>query len=154
LEQLGVPLKWFGFVAAGMTLLQAAVLMKIDRVERLFGGKRAYLRMSSLIPGLALLGLAFAPSAWLAAPMMILISGFGLSRSTIISNYLHKHVDSARRATVVSSVGMTRQLFTAAVYPLVGWAAEKSLTWTFAALGAALLACAAASSVEEAHLLD
>jgi hypothetical protein len=40
------------------------------------------------------------------------------------------------------------------VYPLVGWAAEKSLTWTFAGLGASALACLAASSVEEAHLLD
>jgi hypothetical protein len=49
---------------------------------------------------------------------------------------------------------MARQLFTAAVYPIVGWAAERSLSGTFVGLGAAILACAAASSVEEAHLRD
>lgn len=54
----------------------------------------------------------------------------------------------------MSSVGMTRQLLMATAYPLVGWAAQRSLSWTFAGLGAAILASAAASSVEEAHLLE
>jgi len=154
LGQLGVPIVFFGFVTAGMTLCQSAVLLRIESVERLFGGARRYLFVSALIPGLAYLVLAYAPLPALAAPLIVLISGFGLSRSAILNNYMHKHVDSSRRATVLSAVSMTRQLFTAAVYPIVGWAAEKSLTWTFAGLGAAVLACAAASSVEEAHLLD
>jgi MFS family permease len=154
LKELGVPLIWFGFVTTGMTLCQSAILMRIESVERFFGGARRYLTLSALIPGLAYLALAFSPSPLLAVPLIVLISGFGLSRSAILNNYMHKHVDSSRRATVLSAVGMARQLFTASVYPLVGWAAEKSLTWTFAALGAAVLACSAASSVEEAHLLD
>jgi predicted MFS family arabinose efflux permease len=154
LKELGVPLVWFGFVTSGMTLFQTGVLLRIGSVERFFGGARRYLRLSALIPGLAYLALAFAPSPLLAVPMIVLISGFGLSRSAILNNYMHKHVDSSRRATVLSAAGMARQLFTAAVYPLVGWAAEKSLTWTFAGLGAAILACAAASPVEDAHLLD
>jgi predicted MFS family arabinose efflux permease len=153
LKELDVPLVWFGFVTAGMTLFQTGVLLNIEKVERFFGGARRYLTVSALIPGLAYLALAFASSPRLAVPMIVLISGFGLSRSAVLNNYMHKHVDSARRATVLSAAGMARQLFTAAVYPLVGWAAEKSLTWTFAALGAAILACAAASSVEEAHLI-
>lgn len=154
LKELGVPLIWFGFVTTGMTLCQSAVLMSIKDVERFFGGPRRYLTLSALIPGLAYLALACSPSPWLSVPMIVLIAGFGLSRSAILSNYMHKHVDSSRRATVLSAVGMARQLFTACVYPFVGWAAEKSLTWTFAGLGAAALACLAASSVEEAHLLD
>lgn len=154
LEQLGVPLVWFGFVTAGMTLFQSVVLVRIHDVERLCGGPRRYLLVSAAVPGLAYLALAFAPSRWLAAPLFVLVSGLGLSRSTILNNYMHKHVDSSRRATVLSSVGMARQLLTAAVYPLVGWAAEKSLTLTFAGLGGAILACAWASSVEDSHLLD
>ncbi len=154
LKELGVPLIWFGFVTTGMTLCQSFVLLRIESVERLLGGARRYLTLSALIPGLCYLALAFSPSPLLAVPMIVLISGLGLSRSAILNNYMHKHVDSARRATVLSAVGMTRQLFTASVYPIVGWAAEKSLTWTFAGLGAAALACLAASSVEEAHLID
>lgn len=154
LQELGVPLIWFGFVTAAMTLFQSGILLRIEAVERFCGGPRRYLALSALIPGLAYLGLAFAPSPRLAAPLAVLIAGFGLSRTAVLSNYMHKHVDSSRRATVLSAAGMARQLLTASVYPLVGWAAEKSLTWTFAGLGAAVLACAAASSVEDAHLLD
>ncbi|MDE2511491.1 MAG: MFS transporter [Elusimicrobia bacterium] len=154
LQQLGMPLVWFGFVTTGMTLFQSGILLRIEAVERLVGGPRRFLTVSGLIPGLAYLCLAFAPSARLAAPLFVLVAGFGLSRAAILNNYMHKHVDSARRATVLSAAGMTRQLLTAAVYPLVGWAAEKSLSWTFAGLGTAVLVCVAASSVEEAHLLD
>jgi MFS family permease len=154
LKELGVPLIWFGFVTTGMTLCQSLVLMRIEHVERFFGGARRYLSVSALIPGLAYLALAFFHSPGFAVPMIVLISGFGLSRSAILNNYMHKHVDSSRRATVLSTAGMARQLFTASVYPIVGWAAEKSLTWTFAGLGAAVLVCAAASSVQEADLLD
>ena len=154
LQQLGVPLVFFGFVTAGATLFQTAVLLNVSAFERFFGGPRRYLLWSALIPGVGYLALAAARSPWLAAPLVVLITGFGLSRSVLINNYMHKHVDSARRATVLSAAGMSRQLFTACVYPVVGWAAEKSLTATFAGLGAAVLACAAASSVQEAHLRD
>ncbi|MFI5346841.1 MAG: MFS transporter [Elusimicrobiota bacterium] len=154
LQQLGMPLVWFGFVTTGMTLFQSGVLFRIEAVERFCGGPRRFLAVSAVVPGLAYLLLALAPSAWFAAPLFVLVAGLGLSRSAILNNYMHKHVDSARRATVLSAVGMSRQLLTASVYPLVGWAAEKSLTWTFAGLGAAILACAAASSVEDSHLLD
>jgi len=154
LMELGVPLVFFGFVTAGATLFQSAVLLNVASFERFFGGPRRYLRWSAVIPGVGFLALAAARSPWLAAPLIVVVIGFGLSRSVLINNYMHKHVDSDRRATVLSAAGMSRQLFTAAVYPIVGWAAQKSLTWTFAALGAAVLACSAASGVEEAHLRD
>ncbi|OGS00993.1 MAG: hypothetical protein A2V88_16635 [Elusimicrobia bacterium RBG_16_66_12] len=154
LKELGMPLVFFGFVTAGMTLFQAVLLMRIADVERLCGGPRRFLLVSSVIPGLGYLALAAAPALWLAAPLFILIAAFGLSRSTILNNYMHKHIDGSRRATVMSSVGMTRQLLMATAYPLVGWAAQRSLSWTFAGLGAAILASAAASSIEEAHLLE
>lgn len=154
LQELGVPLVYFGFFTAGATMFQSAVLLNVSAFERFFGGPRAYLRWSAVIPGVCYLVLAAAHDVWLAAAPIILITGFGLSRAILINNYMHKHVDSDRRATVMSAGGMTRQLFTAAVYPVVGWAAQKSLTLTFGGLGIAVLACAAASSVEEAHLKD
>ena len=149
-----MPLIWFGFVTTGMTLCQTFVLLRIETVERIFGGPRRYLTLSALIPGLAYLALAAAPSPWTAAALTVLVAGFGLSRSAIINNYMHKHVESSRRATVLSAAEMARHLSMAAVFPIVGWAAEKSLSWTFAGLGAATLACAAASSVRESDLLD
>ena len=154
LKELGTPLVYFGLVTAGMTLFQAFLLMRIGDAERLCGGPRRFLFVSAIIPGLGYLALALAPTLWLAAPLFILIAAFGMSRSTILNNYMHKHVDGSRRATVMSSVGMTRQLLMAAAYPAVGWAAQRSLSWTFAGLGTAILVSAAASSVQEADLLD
>ncbi len=154
LQELGVPLVFFGFVTAGATLFQAAVLLNVSVFERFFGGPRRYLLWSALIPGACYLTLAFARAPLIVAALIVLVPGFGLSRSVLINNYMHKHVDSERRATVLSAASMARQLFTACVYPVVGWAAQKSLTWTFAGLGLAVLFCAAASSVEDEHLRD
>ncbi|MBI3566174.1 MAG: MFS transporter [Elusimicrobia bacterium] len=154
MKELGVPIFYFGFVAAAMTLTQAAVLGGVERLERLCGGPRRFLFVSATVPGLAFLALSAVSTRWLAPPLFMLVSGLGLSRMSVLDNYMHKHVDSARRATVMSAVGMARQLTMASIYPLIGWAAQRSLTWTFAGLGAAVLACAWASSVEEAHLLD
>lgn len=152
LRQLGAPIVSFGFAAAGMTLSQILVLNNVERLERLFGGTRRYLAFSALLPGLCFLALPFATHPVAAAALIVTITGFGMSRSVLISSYMHKHVDSARRATVLSTVGMARQLTGVVVLPLVGLLTKLSLEWTFAALGAAVLLCAAASSVEEAHL--
>ncbi len=154
LQALGVPLIAFGFAAAAMTLSQSAVLLNVERIERWCGGPRRFLFISAAAPGLAFLALSVVSSSWACAALFAVVSGLGLSRAAVLENYMHKHVESARRATVMSAVGMARQMLMAATYPLVGWAAEKSLSWTFAGLGAAILACAWASSVEEAHLLN
>jgi MFS family permease len=152
LKELGVGVAAYGFVTAAMTLSQIAVLSSPDRVERFFGGARRYLVWSAVIPGLAFLALPFATNPWAACALFVLIPAFGLSRSVVISNYMNKHIDAAKRATVLSTVGMGRQLMGVIVLPLVGLLTKASLGWTFAALGLAILACAWASSVEEAHL--
>ncbi len=135
-----------------MTLAQIAVLSSPDRIERFFGGARRYLIWSAVIPGLAFLGLPFATNPWAACALFVLIPAFGLSRAVVISNYMNKHIDSAKRATVLSTVGMGRQLIGVIVLPAVGLLTKLSLGWTFAALGTAILACAWASSVKEADL--
>lgn len=152
LRELGVGVAAFGFVVSAMTLSQIAILSAPDRVERFFGGTRRYLVWSAVIPGLAYLALPFATNPWAACALLVVIPAFGLSRSTVIANYMNKHIGSAQRATVLSTVGMGRQLTGVVVLPIVGLLTKVSLAWTFAALGVAALACAWASSVEEAHL--
>lgn len=152
LKELGVGVAVYGFVTAAMTLSQIAILSNPDRIEKFFGGARGYLTWSAVIPGLAFLALPFATDPWAASALFVLIPAFGLSRSVVISNYMNKHIDSAKRATVLSTVGMGRQLTGVIVLPIVGLLTKISLGWTFTALGAAILVCAWASSVEEAHL--
>lgn len=154
LGELGVPVAAYGFVTAAMTLSQIALLTNADAVERAFGGTRRYLLWSALIPGLCFLALPWARHPAAAIALLVPLAAFGLSRSTIISNYLHKQVDSPRRATAMSSVGMARQLCAAAALCLTGALVKLSLSAAFAVLGVLVLASAWASSVEEAHLKD
>ena len=152
LKELGLGVGVYGFVTAALTLSQIAVMSNSDAVERFFGGTRRYLIWSAVIPGLAFLALPFATNPWAACALFVTIPAFGMSRSVLISNYMNKHIGSAQRATVLSTVGMGRQLMGVAVLPVVGLLTKVSLPWTFAALGASILVCAWASSVEEAHL--
>lgn len=152
LRELGFPLAWLGFVATGGTLLQVLILSDLERVERLCGGPRRYLLLSSLVPALCFLALVFAPSPLWAIPFFILIPGVGLSRLSAVSVHMNRHVGSSMRATVLSSVGMSRQLLTGLVYPLVGWGATRSIPLTFAALGLAALACALLSPLRDSDL--
>lgn len=152
LREMGFPLAWLGFVATGGTLLQVLVLHDVDRAERLCGGARRYLFLSSLAPGLGFLALYFAPSPLWAIPFFVLIPGLGLSRLHVATAHMNKHVGSSMRATVLSSVGMSRQLLTGLIYPLVGFGAERNMRLTFLGLGVAGLLVALFSPLRDEDL--
>lgn len=154
LKTLGTPIAWFGVVVALCTGSQVIILSSVEKLERLCGGARRYLGWSAVLPGLSFLGLTLAGHPAAAIPLIVMTVAFGLSRWTIISNYMHKHIDSTRRATVISSISMARQIFSAVLYPLVGALEEWSLRGTFIVLGCAVLASAWLSQVEESHLLQ
>jgi hypothetical protein len=154
LSTLGVPIATYGFVSAAGCLLQVLILNNLARVERLFGGRRRYLAASTVIPGLAFMALTWTRDPLAAALLVVAVTGFGLSRNALISNYLNKHIESRLRATVLSTVGMLRQLFSAVLYPAVGVLAERSLPATLAVLGLGVLACGGLSRVQEGYLRD
>lgn len=154
LLSLGLPMAWLGFVFSAMTGSQILVANRFDVLERLTGGKRRYLLTSSLIPVLCYLLLPLTRRPLPAAGLFVILCAFGLSRSVLIGNYMNKHIDSANRATVLSSVGMLRKLFAAVLYPTVGLLSKWSVPGALAALGAVMLVCALASRVQEAHLTD
>lgn len=152
LRELGFPMAYFGFITSGATLTQVLVLSNLEAVERLCGGAKRYLLLSSLIPAAGFLVLYFIDRPLYAIPFFMIVPGIGLSRMTMSSTYMNKHVGSSMRATVLSSVGMGRQLLTGLIYPLVGWGAERSIPATFGALGLATLACALLTPLREEDL--
>lgn len=154
LKELGVPIGWFGFVTAAGTATQLVLMSQFERLERLLGGRKRYLLASALIPGVCYLLLAAARHPVAAAAGIVAVTGFGLSRSTLIGNYMQKHIESHHRATVLSSVGMARGIASAFVYPVVGLLAQWSLSGTLVILGSSMLLAAAVSRVTEDHLLD
>ncbi|TFG04444.1 MAG: hypothetical protein EU536_04590 [Promethearchaeota archaeon] len=66
---------------------------------------------------------------------IILVAGFGLSRTPLLINYINKHIPSPERATVNSTVNMFQMLAYIAAMLFVGYAQLWSLAMTLSLLG-------------------
>lgn len=87
--------------------------------------------------------LSLGRSAWVAMPAAFLIVGFKHLRAPLLSDLMNAEIASAHRATVLSGISMLERALIMAFYPLLGFLADRSLTWTFLLLGAATVAFAA-----------
>ena len=154
LMQVAFPIALFGVVHATIVTSEAAILHFLEKLEKLVGGKKNYLFISAVIPGVCYL-LIGASSSWIIVlPAMIAGMAFGLTRRTPMINYINKFVDSEARATTLSFINLSRSLMLAIINPVVGKAMDINLNLTFIGLGIILLAVAATSRIEEEMLLD
>jgi MFS family permease len=154
LERAGVGLTWFGPVHAVMCIGQIVILNNIARLESVLGSKRRLLLAGAVLPGVAFLILGMTTLIPAVLLCIWIAAGFGLSRTALFSSYMNKHIPSAHRATVLSCISMQRTLAIAIVNPIAGALADWSIPSTLLILGAAALALAAWSQIEEAHLID
>ena len=154
LQQLEVNLAYFGIIFAVITALEAVVMSNFGKLEKFVGSKKRYLALSALIAGIGFILLGLTANLLFSLILMVLIGGFGISRSVLISNYMNKYIETRNRATVLSTVSMFRSLGLAIAYPLVGLLVEWSLNYTFILIGVAIILVAAISRVEEEHLID
>ena len=142
LEKLHVPLSWFGVVSAALTGVQMLIIARLAALERFAGSPKAFLIGSSVICGLAYILLSTQPNVYLSIGLMMLVWGFGVSRLVPYQGHINRHVGSAHRATVLSSISMVDKLFRALVYPLAGWLLERSSSALLMGLGTAILVTA------------
>lgn len=154
LKQLGIPIIYFGFVHAGITGIQIPFLTNFERLEKFVGGKKRYLVSSALIAGTAFILLGINTYAPVTIILLIILSGFGLSRYVVFQSYINKHIESHNRATVLSAISMVDRFFRALLYPIVGLLVEWSLNYTLMIIGAAIIVFALISRVKEEHLID
>jgi MFS family permease len=154
LQQQNFPLFYFGFVHAGIVLAEIISLNTFEFMEKLCGSKKKYLLISSLIPGFCFIFLGFNNLVAITIFLIIMIGAFGLARQELFNHYMHKHIESHNRATVMSSVSMLERFALGIMYPLVGLSVEWSLSYTFVVLGILVLIATLVSRVEEGHLLD
>ncbi|MEM5814592.1 MAG: MFS transporter, partial [Candidatus Aenigmatarchaeota archaeon] len=120
LKNAGVPITYFGFVHAAMVLAEIIVLNNFGRLKRLFGSKRNFLIASTLIPGIMFVVAGTTTSLPVILLSILLIGGFGLTRSTLIQHYMNKHMPTARRATILSAASMLANFAIAAMDPFAG----------------------------------
>lgn len=154
LKDIGIPIYWFGFVCSLFTLVQVLILTNFSRLEAWVGGRRRYLFTSALLVGIGFLLVSWRPNAPLLVLGIILVSGFGLTRRTLLNNYMNKFIESDQRATVLSVVSMFNSLSLAILSLIWGYFLEAHLTLVLALFGGTSIFFALVSRVEEEHLLD
>lgn len=154
LAMAGVDIVWFGLVHTLMCLAQIAVLERVAFLEKWLGSKRRLLVITAVIAGLGFIALGFLSNAWLIAAVIVIVSGFGLARGPLFTNYLNKFITSEKRAIMLSMVSMLRTITIMVVNTLAGIAAYFSITKTMTGIGLMILMLVMISKVSEDHLID
>ncbi len=154
LQALNVPIAHFGFIHLVLVAGQILVLNSFSFFERISGGKKKYILLSAIIPGLLFILLGLTLNVYIAILSIILIAAFGLTRKTLFSSYMHKFIPSDKRAVVISTIAMISS-FTMAVNNLVtGFLVKWNLKYGLVILGLFIVVFSLVSRVKEEHLRD
>ncbi|MFW9828393.1 MAG: MFS transporter [Candidatus Thorarchaeota archaeon] len=148
LEALSFQLIFFGFVSTSMTVVQILFNNLIPNLESKINDKRKFLKMYTVIPGIAFILLALIHFIPVSIPLILIVIGFGFSRSLIFVKGINKQIETENRATVLSTINMIASLIRAILYPLVGYLVMWNLDITFLVLGVLIVIIAVFSKIK------
>ncbi len=154
LKNVGVDIVYFGFVHAGMSLVEILIINNFIRFEGWLGAKKRLLFFSAFLTGVAFIVLSFTRFMPLVVAAIILSAGFGLTRGPLFSSYMNKYIPSDKRATVLSTTSMLRTFAIVLVNTFAGLLADWSIPNTLLILGIATAIFAFLSRIKEEHLID
>jgi MFS family permease len=148
-REAAVQVAWNGVFGAGINVAGMILLWNASRLEVRLGLPRLLLT-TALVPGLLYLGLGIFRAPLFAFPAAFLIAGMKMLRAPLLSDLINRVVESRNRATMLSGVSMLERAVVFILYPLVGAAADRSLSTAFFGLGAATLLFAMLSHLPSA----
>jgi MFS family permease len=133
-REAALPIAANGLLGAGLNLLGMVLLWKAGALEARLGLGRL-LMITAVAPGCFYLALAgFRPPVFALVAAFIVV-GCKLLREPLLSDLINQRVESRRRATILSGVSLIERAVVFVLYPLVGLAADRSLSVAFAGLG-------------------
>jgi fucose permease len=150
-QRAGLKVTYLGWIGAGFNLFSAILLARVSLLEKALGIRRLLL-LSALLPGALFLALGFLHMAAFAIPALFVLVGCKLVRMPILNAFINRHIESANRATVISSVSLLERSLTFLLYPLVGLLADAALDYALWLLGALCLVFALATRLGDRHL--
>jgi hypothetical protein len=151
LETLGIALIFYGLVASSMTIIQILFNSLASRVGKV-KHKTLYLRLFTLVPGIAYILMAVVIFAPVSIALMLILIGFGFSRSIIFIKGVNDQIKTRNRATVISTINMFGSLIRTALYPLIGFLVSTNLSITFIILGIIIVFFGAITKLKNEHL--
>ncbi len=154
LKQFNVELAYFGVINALIVAGQIIVMNNFERLEKIFRSKSRYLFFSAFTSGIAFIFLGVNIYVVPAVVAMVIISGFGISRFVLVSNYMQKHIESQNRATVTSAASMLERFGLAVIYPVIGLMVDWSLSYTLVIIGTVIVIFSLIPKIKESYLID
>ncbi|MFX1308772.1 MAG: MFS transporter [Promethearchaeota archaeon] len=152
LEALNFQLIFYGFVSTGMTLIQIVFNNIVPTLENKINDKRKFLKFYTIIPGIAFILMALIHFIPVSILLILIVIGFGFSRSLIFVKGINMQIESENRATVISTINMIASLIRAILYPLVGYLVMWNLNMTFILLGVLIIIFALISRIKSEHI--
>jgi MFS family permease len=154
LKLAGIDIVFYGFVAAGMCVLEILIIQNFGRIEKLLRSKKRLLFLTTFATGLSFVVLGLTNNIYAVLIGILVAAAFGVTRGPLFINYINKYTPSNKRATVISTTSMFRSLALVVLYPLIGFLADTSIYLTLLIIGILLLAFSFVSRVKEEHLID
>ncbi|MFH0969986.1 MAG: MFS transporter [Candidatus Diapherotrites archaeon] len=153
IQNAGVSIAYFGLVHTGIIIAEVGLLALYPRIEKKLGKKRKLLFYTSILTGVFFIIAGITTNIPLLLLAIFLGGGIGLTRRPILMAYMQHYIPSDKRATIGSGISMLRTLSIAGANLIVGKLAEWNIPNTMIILGAAAIAFAMISKVEEEQLI-
>ena len=135
-----------------MTAIQIVFNNIIPTLENKVNNKKGFLQMYTIIPGIAFILMALIHLIPVSIPLILIVIGFGFSRSLIFVKGINKQIQTKNRATVISTINMVASLIRAILYPLVGYLVMWNLNVTFIVLGTLIIVFALISRIKNENI--
>lgn len=139
LDAINIPQLWFGFILAGMNIVNAIFSSTIPLLLKSSKNKKRFLISINLINGIAFLFLGVTTIIPLGIAIILTIVAFGYTRYLIFVDGINIQIESENRATVLSTINMFGSLLRAIIYPIVGLLVEWSVFSVFIMTGVLIL---------------
>lgn len=148
-----VAIDWFGYIISIAVLLEIVAMNIYGRVAKIKKWRHELIFWSTVIPAIGFILAGVSANIWLILLGIWLSIGLGMSRKPFFSVLFNEQISASQRATILSTIAMTSQLVLTLLNPVVGWAADRSVSLTLMWLGALLIVFSLFSRVQIKHQL-
>lgn len=135
-----------------MTTIQILFNNVVPTLESRINNKRRFLQLYTIIPGIGFILMSVIFFIPISIPLILIVIGFGFSRSLIFVKGINKQIETENRATVLSTINMVASLIRAILYPLVGYFVMWNLSITFILLGTLIIVFTLISRIKNEYL--
>lgn len=152
LGSVGIPILWFGFIAALLNVINMIFTILIPIIIKHFKHKLILLISIDSLIGLAFILLGLTTNAILGILLLLLIVAFGYPRFLIYINGINRQIASENRATILSTINMFGSFLMAVSYPFIGLLVELNPFFVFILIGVLILFFTALTRVKSEYL--